>query len=100
MLYNILHITTISVNKRLPLLSKDYGMGVLDFLKKKVLEKIQKLETLNRELQGKLLSKEWDYDHRFAHLYLVFLIVVDGLPEYLSVRETVATAVTLAFPVW
>lgn len=30
--------------------------------------------------------------HRFAHLYLVFLIVVDGLPEYLSVRETVATA--------
>ena len=30
--------------------------------------------------------------HRFAHLYLVFLIVVDGLPEYLSVREAVATA--------
>ena len=30
--------------------------------------------------------------HRFAHLYLVFLIVVDGLPEYLSVREAAATA--------
>ena len=30
--------------------------------------------------------------HRFAHLYLVFLIVVDGLSEYLSISEAVATA--------
>ena len=29
---------------------------------------------------------------RFAHLYLVLVIVVDGLSVYLSVREAVATA--------
>ena len=29
---------------------------------------------------------------RLANLYLVLVIVVDGLPEYLPVRETVATA--------
>lgn len=28
---------------------------------------------------------------RFAHLYLVLVIVVDGLSVYLSVREAVAT---------
>ena len=30
--------------------------------------------------------------HRFAYLYLVLVIVMDCLPEYLSVREAVATA--------
>ena len=29
---------------------------------------------------------------RLAYLYLVLVIVVDGLPEYLPVREAVATA--------
>lgn len=45
-------------------------MGVFDFFKKKELEKIQKLETLNRELQGQLMSKEWDYDRLQEKLQL------------------------------
>ena len=45
-------------------------MGIFDFFKKKELEKIQNLETLNRELQGQLLSKEWDYDRLQEKLQL------------------------------
>lgn len=45
-------------------------MGVFDFLKKKELEKIQKLETLNQELRGQLMTKEWDYDRLQEKLQL------------------------------